>query len=72
MIASIKKGIVWLWPAIKYFLYWLLVTVAAMIMVYVIGIVALGSAGQKIDDIDSIMENSWLLASALASADVFN
>ena len=70
MIASIKKGIVWLWPAIKYFLYWLLVTVAAMIMVYVIGIVALGSAGQKIDDIDSIMENSWLLASALASADV--
>ena len=70
MITSIKKSIVWLLPAIKYFLYWLLVTVAAMIMVYVIGIVVLGSAGQKIDDINSIMENSWLLASALASADV--
>lgn len=70
MIASIKKGIVWLWPAIKYFLYWLLVTVAAVLMVFIIGFAVLGAAGPQTDDIELAMGNSWLIASALTCADV--
>lgn len=70
MIASIKKSIVWFWPAIKYFLYWLLVTVAAVTMVYIIGFAVLGAPAPKGDDYSSLLGNSWILAVALTSADV--
>lgn len=70
MIASIKKSIVWLLPAIKYFLYWLLVTVAAVLMVFIIGFAVLGAAGPQTDDIELAMGNSWLIAAALTCAHV--
>jgi membrane protease YdiL (CAAX protease family) len=70
MIASIKKSIVWLLPAIKYFLYWLLVTVAAVLMVFIIGFAVLEAAGPQTDDIELAMGNSWLIAAALTCAHV--
>lgn len=55
--------------AIKYFVIWLFVTVAAMAMFFVIGFIGMEIAGYHVDA-DTAMENPWLFAGALLTADL--
>lgn len=56
--------------AIKYFVIWLFVTVAVMVMFYIIGFIVMGIAGVSIDDPEKAVMNPWLFSGALLAADV--
>ena len=56
--------------AIKYFVIWLFVTVAVMVMFYIIGFIVMGIAGVTIDDPEKAVMNPWLFSGALLAADV--
>lgn len=55
--------------AIKYFLIWFLVTVAAMAMFIAIASIVMEIAGYHVDT-DTVMDNSWLFSGAFLFADV--
>ena len=56
--------------AIKYFVIWLFVTVAVMVMVYIIGFIVMEIAGIGIGDPEKAVMNPWLFSVALLAADV--
>lgn len=56
--------------AIKYFVIWLFVTVAVMVMVYIIGFIAMEIAGIGIGDPEKAVMNPWLFSGALLAADL--
>ena len=55
---------------VKYVLIWLLLTVAAVVVVYFVGFMAMASTGVSIDDFEKAAMNPWLLSVALLTADV--
>ena len=56
--------------AFKYFIIWLLISIAATVMVYLIGSIILTSTGHPINNISDLGDNVWITAIALLLADL--
>lgn len=69
MEGSIKKIWLWIWPAIKYSLIWLILTVATVGVFYFIGFIVMEAAGYHIDK-ENIVSNPWLMGGSLTCADL--
>lgn len=69
MEGSVKKFWLWIWPAIKYSLIWLILTVVTVGVFYFIGSIVMEAAGYHVDK-ENIVLNPWLLGGSLTCADL--
>lgn len=56
--------------AFKYFIIWLLLTIAISVFVYIIGSIVLSSTGNPVKDMEVIIDNAWIMSISLLAADI--
>ena len=56
--------------AFKYFIIWLLLTIATSVLVYIIGSIVLSSTGHSVQGMEDLIDNAWIMSIALMAADI--